>query len=94
MTIPTTPCPFCHPDPDSLTLWQSYAREQIPKLFGARTSPQWQQSGFIFDEKAKTMVLLVTLEKSVHPEEHHYEYRFSQRRHVPVAEPEWNATER
>lgn len=64
------------PDRDTLTLWQSYAREQIPKLFGAQMSPQWQQSGFAFDEKAKIMVLLVTLEKSGHREEHRYEDRF------------------
>jgi hypothetical protein len=59
-----------------LVLWESYSREQIPKLFGMRSSPQWQQSGFIFDENANTMVLLVTLEKSTHPEEHRYEDRF------------------
>jgi hypothetical protein len=59
-----------------LALWESYSREQIPKLFGTHSSPQWQQSGFIFDEKAKTMVLLVTLEKAGQPEQHRYEDRF------------------
>ena len=62
------------PDRDALTLWQSYAREQIPKLFGARTSPQWQQSGFVWD--GNNMVLLVTLEKKGQREEHQYEDQF------------------
>lgn len=32
-----------------LVLWESYSREQIPILFGTRSSPQWQQSGFIWE---------------------------------------------
>jgi hypothetical protein len=57
-----------------LALWESYSREQIPKLFGTKSSPQWQQSGFIWE--GKTMVLLVTLEKVSHPEQHRYQDRF------------------
>ena len=57
-----------------LALWESYSREQIPKLFGSRSSPQWQQSGFIWE--GKNMVLLVTLEKACQPEQHRYEDRF------------------
>jgi superfamily II DNA or RNA helicase/diadenosine tetraphosphate (Ap4A) HIT family hydrolase len=59
---------------EGLELWESYSREQIPILFGARSSPQWQQSGFIWE--GNKMVLLVTLEKASHPEEHRYEDRF------------------
>lgn len=55
-------------------LWESYSREQIPKLFGTRSSPQWQQSGFIWE--GRNMVLLVTLEKAGQPEQHRYEDRF------------------
>jgi hypothetical protein len=57
-----------------LALWKSYSREQIPILFGTRSSPQWQQSGFIWE--GKNMVLLVTLEKAGQPEQHRYEDRF------------------
>ncbi len=57
-----------------LALWESYSREQIPKLFGISSSPQWQQSGFIWE--GKNMVLLVTLEKAGRPEQHRYEDRF------------------
>jgi hypothetical protein len=60
-----------------LELWESYSREQIPNFFGTRgtrSSPQWQQSGFIWEKK--TMVLLVTLEKTGQREEHRYEDRF------------------
>jgi hypothetical protein len=59
---------------EGLELRESYSREQIPKLFGARSSPQWQQSGFIWE--GNKMVLLVTIEKGSHPEEHRYEDRF------------------
>jgi hypothetical protein len=47
---------------------------QIPKLFGTKSSPQWQQSGFIWE--GTNMVLLVTLEKAEKPQQHHYEDRF------------------
>jgi hypothetical protein len=58
----------------SLQIGESHSRKRIPALFGARSSPDWERSGFVWE--GKNMILLVTLEKSGQPKEHQYEDRF------------------
>jgi len=55
-------------------LWRSYAREQIPALFGFEfRSVAWRQTGFIVE--GNDVFLLVTLNKGTHPEAHRYQDR-------------------
>lgn len=58
-------------------LWHSYSREDIPGLFGhAYSSGAWNQ-GFVV--QGQDVFLLVTLDKSGHHQDHHYQDRFLSR---------------
>ena len=57
-----------------IELWRTYSREEIPPLFGLTFSTAIWQVGFV--PVGKQIVLLVTLEKDGHIEEHRYEDRF------------------
>ncbi len=62
---------------DSLTLWQSYMRAEIPPLFGLTfSSGSWNQ-GFI--SKDNQIFLLVTLKKDDMPSDHQYPDHFIDR---------------
>jgi len=54
--------------------WASYAREQIPGLFGIELQGNIWRQGFIL--KPEHIFLLVTLDKGSMPQEHRYEDRF------------------
>lgn len=58
----------------AIELWRTYSREEIPPLFGLTFSTAIWQVGFV--PVGKQIVLLVTLEKDGHIEEHRYEDRF------------------
>ena len=55
-------------------LWRSYAREQIPGLFGLEFNSRVWQTGFVVG--GSDVFLLVTLEKGNQPEAHRYEDHF------------------
>jgi hypothetical protein len=59
---------------EKLKLWESYAREQIPALFGAEFNKSIWQSGFVM--LPGNALLLVTLEKAGVASEFQYEDKF------------------
>src|SRR5262249_31222373 len=58
----------------SPVLWQRYAREQIPPLFGLTFNGRIWQTGFVFQDGK--IILLVTLEKEGMEERFRYQDRF------------------
>jgi len=54
--------------------WNSYSREQIPRLFDLEFNRTVWQQGFL--RRGNLTFLLVTLDKSTHADEHKYEDRF------------------
>jgi len=60
-----------------LTLWQSYVRSDIPPAFGLKFVPTVWNQGFVL--QGGDMFLLVTLDKSLMPQEHRYGDRFISR---------------
>lgn len=70
-----------------LQLWRSYAREEIPPLFGFQFSTAIWNAGFV--KRGIDIFLLVTLDKSGHGTEFQYKDRF-----VSPTEFEWQSQNR
>lgn len=60
--------------PFELTPWQSYLRKVVPPLFGQAFSPAIWNQGIVLQEGK--LILFVTLDKSVKPDNHQYEDQF------------------
>jgi hypothetical protein len=59
---------------DAPQLWQQYARERIPALFGLAFNPSIWNQGFVF--RNEQIFLLVTIDKSAAAAQHRYQDRF------------------
>jgi superfamily II DNA or RNA helicase/HKD family nuclease len=65
------PSPFQHAE-----LWREYKREEIAPLFGDAFNPGSWNAGIVTIDRARAMILLVTLEKGGLAAGNHYEDRF------------------
>lgn len=58
--------------PTGSEIWREYKREDIPPLFGASFNPGSWNAGIVMIERAKAMILLVTLKKGALAFGNHY----------------------